>query len=281
LFPHFADGGGWTTQLLLVNTSDTAMSGSIQFYGQGSNTAPGQPLGTPANYSLPPRSSYQYQTPNVASTVTTGSVRIVPAAGSNTPSGVSVFSFRNSGVTVSVAGVPAVPVTSAVRMYAQLSGNPGQIGSIQTGVAIANPSTNAAPVVFELNTLSGASTGLTGSMAVPANGQIAIFLSQIPGFNSLPNPFQGVLRVSTAAAGGISVVGIRGRYNERGDFLLTTTTPTDESHPPTGEQFFPHFADGGGYTTQFILFNGGPDQASSGTLRFFGQSGQGVSLALR
>jgi hypothetical protein len=166
-------------------------------------------------------------------------------------------------------------------LYAQLSGASGQIGSIQTGVAVANPSTNPASVVFELNTLSGASTGLTGSMTVPASGQIAVFLGQIPGFGTLTNPFQGVLRVSTPAAGGISVVGIRGRYNERGDFLLTTTQPTDESHPPSGEQFFPHFADGGGYTTQFILFNGGPDQASSGSLRFFAQSGQSISLALR
>src|SRR2546430_12420129 len=49
---------------------------------------------------------------------------------------------------------------------------------------------------------------------------------------------------------------------------------SDENRAPAGPQFFPHFADGGGYTTQFILFNGGTDQASSGSLRFFGQSGQ-------
>ncbi|HYR43247.1 MAG TPA: hypothetical protein VER98_09500 [Terriglobia bacterium] len=72
-----------------------------------------------------------------------------------------------------------------------------------------------ASVTFQATTLSGASLGLTGSAVVPANGQIAIFLSQIPGFSSLPNPFQGVLRVSTTSSAGISVIGIRGRYNER------------------------------------------------------------------
>ena len=109
-----------------------------------------------------------------------------------------------------------------------------------------------------------------------------MFLNQIQGFSALPNPFRGVLRVSTSSAGGISVVGIRGRYNERGDFLITTTQAIDESRPAsTTEQFFPHFADGAGYTTQFILFNGSADQASFGSLRFFTQSGQPLSLTVR
>jgi hypothetical protein len=166
-------------------------------------------------------------------------------------------------------------------MYSELSGTPGQIGSLQTGIAIANPGTGTASVVFELNTLSGASTGLTGSLSIPAGGQTAVFLNQIPGFETLTAPFRGVLRISTSSSAGISVFGIRGRYNERGDFLLTTTPPTDESRPPAGPQFFPHFADGGGFTTQFILFNGGADQASSGSLQFFGQSGQPINLAVQ
>jgi hypothetical protein len=166
-------------------------------------------------------------------------------------------------------------------MYAEFSGTPGQIGSIQTGVAVANHGTGTASVVFELTTLSGAPTGLTGSLTIPAGGQKAVFLSQIPGFSTLTTPFRGVLRVSTPSPEGISVIGIRGRYNERADFLITITQPTDESHAPSGPQYFPHFADGGGYTTQFILFNGGTDQASSGSLRFFAQSGQPIGLAVQ
>ena len=109
-----------------------------------------------------------------------------------------------------------------------------------------------------------------------------MFLNQIPGFNNLPTPFQGVLRVSTSSPAGISVIGIRGRYNEGFAFIITTTQAVDESRPaPATEQFFPHFADGGGYTTQFILFNGSADQASSGSLRFFTQSGQPLSLTVR
>jgi hypothetical protein len=280
VFPHYADGGGWTSSLLLVNTTNTSMSGTIQFCDREGCPAAVQPISSNA-YTLPPRSSARFQTTGAASAVTSGSVRVVPASGSKAPAGVAVFSFKSGGVTVSTAGVPASTTSNAFRMYSELSGTPGQIGSVQTGVAVANPGTGTASVVFELNTLSGASTGLTGSLSIPAGGQTAVFLSQIPGFSTLPTPFQGVLRISTASSQGIAVIGIRGRYNERADFLITTTQPNDESRPPAGPQFFPHFADGGGYTTQFILFNGGADQASSGSLQFFSQSGQAIGLAVQ
>jgi hypothetical protein len=78
------------------------------------------------------------------------------------------------------------------------------------------------------------------------------------------------------------VVGLRGRYNERDDFLITTTQPSDETRAASiSDQYFPHLADGGGYTTQFILFNGSSDQSSSGLLRFFTQSGQSLNLTVR
>jgi hypothetical protein len=280
VFPHYADGGGWTSTLLLVNTTDTPMSGTILFCGQGGCPAAVQPVVSNA-YTLPPGSSFQFQTAGAANTVTTGSIRVTPTSGSKAPAGVVVFSFKSAGVTVSTAGVPAPGTTNAFRLYAELSSTPGQSDSIQTGVAIANPGTATASVLFELNTLTGVSTGLSGSLSIPAGGQTGVFLSQIPGFDTLTTPFQGVLRVSTLSSEGISVIGIRGRYNERGDFLITTTQPTDESRAPVGPQFFPHFADGGGYTTRFILYNGGADQASSGSLRFFAQSGLPISLVVQ
>jgi hypothetical protein len=255
------------------------MSGTILFCGQAGCPAAVQPVATNA-YTLPPRGSFQFKTADAGNTLMTGSIRVTPASGSSAPAGVVVFEFNSGGVTVSTAGVPASGTSNAFRMYAESSGIPGQIGSIQTGVAIANPGTGPANVVFELNALSGAPTGLTGSLSIPAGGQTALFLGQIPGFGALMTPFQGVLRVSTSSQG-ISVIGIRGRLNERGEFLMTTTPPTDENRPPTGPQFFPHFADGGGFTTEFILYNGGVDQATSGLLQFFSQSGQPVTLALQ
>ena len=183
-------------------------------------------------------------------------------------------------MTVSEAGVPAVPAGNAFRLYVETAGALGAVGSIQTGLAVVNTSASAASVLLEIYKLDGSSTGLTGTLPVPANGQIATFLTQIQGLSSLPAPFQGVLRVSSPAA--ISVIGLRGRYNERGDFLITTTPSVNEAIPPsTARLLFPQIVDGAGYTTQFILFSGQPGQAQSGTLQLFSQSGTPLGLTLR
>src|SRR5437016_4762722 len=77
----------------------------------------------------------------------------------------------------------------------------------------------------------------------------------------------------------ISVVGLRGRYNERTNFLITTMPSVNEAAPAVLEPvYFPHFVDGGGYTTQFILFSGQAGQFSSGTLQFFSQGGNALNL---
>jgi hypothetical protein len=232
------------------------------------------------SYTVPARSSRKFQTAGQGRATLVGSVRVIPAASNKTPSGLAVFSFRNGSVTVSEAGVPAARKGGAFRLYAEASDAAN--GSIETGIAIANVAETTAIVTFELTTLTGGFTGLTGTYTVPGNGQIALFLNQIPGFQSLPRPFQGVLRISTTATAGVSVVGLRSRYNERQDFLITTTPSSDEaSATTTTELLFPHFADGGGYTTQFVLFSGLAGQSPSGNLRFFSQTGQPLTVSLR
>jgi hypothetical protein len=108
---------------------------------------------------------------------------------------------------------------------------------------------------------------------------MAAFLSQIPGLDQLRLPFRGLLRISSPTP--IAVAGLRGRTNERGDFLIATTPPVPEGGPGSAELFFPHFADSGGYTTQFILFSGSSGPPLSGNLRFFSQAGQALSLKLK
>ncbi len=288
-FPHFTDGGGWKTQVVLVNPADSSINGSVQFFSQGSATTAGAATTMTANgttastftYVIPARSSFKLESAGTDPGVKAGSVKVTPAGGSVAPSGLVVFSYRSNGVTVSEAGVAALPPASASRLYAEVSGdfNSSAVGAIQTGFAISNPSASNVTVNFEITTLDGVSTGLTGSTTVPASGQTAMFLNQIQGFGSLPNPFQGVLRITGA---NVFVTGLRGRYNERGDFLITTTAPIDETAAAsTTEMVFPHLADGGGYTTQFILFSGNAGSTSNGLLRFFSQSGGALGLTLR
>jgi hypothetical protein len=65
----------------------------------------------------------------------------------------------------------------------------------------------------------------------------------------------------------LAVAGLRGRYNEREDFLITTTPPSNENATTsTVPMFFSHIVDGGGYTTQFLLFSGIANQSADGNL---------------
>jgi hypothetical protein len=189
-------------------------------------------------------------------------VRVIPDANTSSPSAFAIFSFRKDGITVAEASVPAVPAGKAFRVYAESS------PSIQTGIAIVNNSSDVASVEVEIHDLNGSSV-------VP---RATVFLNEIPGLQLRQLPSQGVVRLSSTSS--ISVTGLRGRYNERNDFLITTTLAVDEATPlSTSQLYFPHIADSGGYTTQFVLMT----QASSfaGTLQIISQSGEPLDLTVR
>jgi hypothetical protein len=285
IFPHFADGAGWSTQIVLINPTDTILSGTVQFRARSGTDAAltlnGQP-GSSFSYSLPPRSSERLRTGGTGTEVLGGSIRIVPASGSSAPAGVTIFSFGNAISTVSEAGVPAVPVANTFRMYVETSGDfdHGATGSIQTGIAVTNTSVNPAAITLELFKPDGSPAGIAGSFSLPPNGQKGLFLNQVDGFSSMPAPFQGVLRVSSSVP--ISIIGLRGRYNERTEFLMTTIPTVDESSAAsTNPLFFSHFAHGSGYTTQFVLISGQAAQSSAGTLKLFSSTGAPLGIRLQ
>jgi hypothetical protein len=282
VLPDYADGGGWTTQILLVNPTDTLLTGSVKFSNPdgtpGSVTIESQTTNS-FSYSIPAHSSQKLVTSGAGTTTAGGSVSVTPA-GSVAPAPLIVFSYKPAGITVSEAGVP-VTVGTALRMYVESAGTSGKPGNIQSGVAVANISSSSATVTFQVTQLDG--TSLSGLAPVSINlagvGQASKFLSDI--FPTLPNPFKGVLRISTTSSG-VSVVGLRTRYNERTDFLVTTTPPAVENASPAATQMvFPQLADGGGYTTQIILFSGAAGQSSSGALRLYDTNGQSLSIILR
>ena len=284
---HFADGGGWNTQVILVNTTDTTISGTVQFYSEGSATVAGGPItltvngqvGASFNYSIRARASINFQTSGPAGVAAqVGSVRMTPSAGSASPSAFTVFSFSSNGVTVSQATVQAQPAGTAFRMYVEVNSRNGVAGAIQSGIAIANNSSTAATVNFELTSTNGLNSGLAASAVVPPFGHVSKFVHEL--FPTLGLPFRGILRISSSNS--ISVVSLRMRYNERSEFLITTTPATNEASAATTEDLiFPHIVDRGGYTTQFILFNGVPGQAPVCTMRFYGQTGQALNVSIR
>src|SRR6185437_3156435 len=104
----------------------------------------------------------------------TGMVKVVPISGSTTPIPLAIFSYTPSNVRVSEASVLG-NLGSNFRTYVENSGAPGAVGSIQSGLAIANADVNTATANLELFRQDGTSTGLTASVSIPVNGKVAKF----------------------------------------------------------------------------------------------------------
>ena len=282
-FPHFADGNGWATQVILVNPTDRTITGTVAFLGQGSDTAAAAPVlltladgsrGSNFDYSIAPRSAQRFTTSKTAGGVTVGSVRATPSSGTPAPSGLVVFSLASGGKIVSEAGVPALPKGSAFRVYVEASGTPGQVGSIRSGLAITNTAATSNTVTLEVTRLDGSLAVAPKTLSLPPSGQIARFIDDI---FTLPGNFAGVLRVTST--GDVAMAGLRLRINDNGELKMTTTPPSNEMDPSTSaDRFFAHLADSGGWSTQFILYSGTAGQGSSGTLSFIDASGHSLDL---
>jgi hypothetical protein len=62
--------------------------------------------------------------------------------------------------------------------------------------------------------------------------------------------------------------------------LFTTTGPLADDAGLPGKLVFPHIAEGGGYTTQFIVLSSPPGGGAAGRLSFFNQQGNPLSVTL-
>lgn len=282
---HMADGGGWTTELLLVNRSDTVASGSMQFYASSGQSLNVNLDGQTANqffYSIPARSARRFRTGGSTSTTSTGWIQIAPDANTQTPSAAALLSARANNVTISETIVAASAASSTFRIYAELSGDfsSRQAGSTQTGVAISNPGSTAVSVSIDATNLDGTVAAST-SLSIPARGQFGLLLADIPQLK-LPTPFTGVLWISAPAGSSISVGGLRARFNERQtpDLLVSAFPAFDEAAVSASELIFPQIVHAGGYSTQFALM-GVRSAQSAGTLRFVSQAGQPLQLPVR
>jgi hypothetical protein len=267
-FPHFATGGNWATNVVLVNPSDAVAEGDLVFLQDDGSVY------TTTSYSIAPRSAFDVRMAEAGASIRTGQVRVNPKAGHAVPDGVLVFSYQSDGITVTETSIPAVESGSQFSTYAEAT------SSVQTGLALANSGASDAIVALSLMSVTGEDLGIGTTLRLAPNGHTALFLREISGFASLRPDFRGVLRITTDRSTPVSVVTLRSRYNERGDFLVSTIQAADEQRGgASSELIFPHIADGGGYTTDFVLFSAsGP---ATGMLQFNSQSGEPLSIQLR
>jgi len=150
---------------------------------------------------------------------------------------------------------------------------------------LTNPSTTPVDLTLDFTDEQGLSFSPSTILHVDAMSHLSLYITQLPF-----SPGQGsvgernFVRISSPGPA-ISVVGLLARYNERGDFLITTTPAIPEDGiASTGPLYIPHIVDGGGYTTQLVLFPASGQTAGTtlaGTVEYFHQSGTPMVLPTR
>jgi hypothetical protein len=271
VIPHFAQGGGWTTSIVAINPTDRILQGNFESYADD-----GTLLET-TSYTIQPRASSVQRLANSASQSQTGWIRVVPGQSTSTPACMSIYSFQENGITVTIAGSAIDPPNTSFRLYSELdSAFPqGKSDTVGTGVAVVNASSHETTVYFEPTSIQGFPVlpypPSIKSLTLPAWSHRSLFVNEIF-LNYLPS--KSVLRIRTGSPEGISVTSIRGRYNERNEFLICTTPPTPETYDrTTSPSSFPHIAEGGGYSTEIVILGNTPGRGVTGKVRYFSQSG--------
>jgi O-glycosyl hydrolase len=272
-FPQFVDGGGYTTSLILLNTSGIMETGNLEIRDKDGNPLTVTPVGgthdSSFRYAIEPGALLRFQTDGFLSNVKAGWVRLVPDTGTPTPVGSGVFGYNPYDVLVSESGIPAANATMHARIYVDLSGNH------ETGLAIANISTAASNITLNAYQSDGVTpAGISKPPAhFPGYGYTAGFADAF--VTGLPVGFTGVLDISSSVP--FAALTLRALDNERGDFLMTTFPVADMNQPAPSPIVFPQIVDGGGYTSEFVLI--GAAEPSSNTVSFYGEAGNPLQFA--
>jgi hypothetical protein len=271
-FAQFADGGGYTTSVILVNTSDTTETGTLQILDNNGNPLVANQVGGTTNssfrYSIPSGGAFHFQTDGSPATTNVGWVQLTPDFLNPTPIGSGVFSYNPGSTLVSESGIPAAVPTTHARVFVDLSGNH------DTGLAIANVNSAAASITINAYQNDGVTSVGTsqGPLQLVGNGHASEFADQF--IAALPSGFNGVLDISSTTP--FAALTLRSLYNERHDFLMTTFPVADANQAAPSPIVFPQVADGGGYRTQFILLSA--VGASSATVQFFDETGAPIEF---
>jgi hypothetical protein len=223
------------------------------------------------SFAVTNRGGASFASGGTGSAISVGYGRIQANSGLTTPSGIAIFGFRQGNVLVSEVGVPAVPARSSGRLYAEIA------GTVNAGLAIANPNSSPVTISFQFIDAAGNSAG-TGTTTIAAQQQIAQFLDQAP-FKVYRTPtFQGTFSFTSTMP--VAAVALRDLTNERGEFLMSTLPVVDTTAvPTTGTVTVPHFADGGGWITQVLLVNP-TEETVTGTLQFLNASGSPTNVTV-
>ena len=225
VIPQVADGSGWSTTLVLTNTTTSdqqvALSFKMATAGGGGATGPWNPpfqenvsLG---GFSIPAGSSLFLHTPGTAAALSQGWAELSAAAGVE---GYAIFTSKAQGQPAQDATAPAVSASSRILMpFDNTSG-------LVTAVATVNPTGAAESMSVNIRTSDGATNSTAPGL--PSQGQITFLMpAQFPGTAG-----KSGLAEFYVSSGTLSFIALRGNpsggitsapvYFESGSPVITT-----------------------------------------------------------
>jgi hypothetical protein len=271
-FAEFIDGGGYTTTLMLLNTSNVMMTGMLRIYANDGTALAVQQVGGAAGsafgYSILPGGAYVLQTDAAPVNFNVGWVELIPDQGTPTPMAAGLYQSSQDGVLAAESGIAAATPTTHARIFVDTA------GGHNSSVALANPGTAIASIAFAALGMDGTTAaGISvGPMTLNGKGHAAQFVWER--ISGLPEGFRGVLDIVSATP--FVPLTIRALVNERGNFLFTAFPVADVSQPAPSPILFPQIAAGGGTTTEIIMLSA--STAGGATLRYFGNTGTPLAI---
>ncbi len=260
--PHIANGSGWRTTVILVNTGTQAANFDLKFWDNN-----GQPL----VLDLGPDG----MTANLSGVIQPGVTRFIRSAGNaanlqvgwaeltapSTVDGNAIFGLQSPGQGDSEAAVPLSP-TGGNDLFVPFDYSAGY----STGIAFAEPVQQAATVSAFILDDSGATVPVAQTISVPARGHYS---------NVLAQPFPGVQQKrGVARFSSINLFGLGIRANGKAFTSIEALTGV-----PAGTKTIAHVTDGGGWRMTILLVNT-DTQAANFTLSFRGDGGNPLILPL-
>lgn len=217
IISHLANGQGWKTTILLVNTDTKPAQFTLAFWkdnGAALNLPLG-PYGTVAAVSgtIGPGNSQIIETDGSGSSLVEGWANLI----TNSPiGGTAIFTAQSDGVPPSEAAVPLSSSASS-QLFMPFDNTSGTL-AFATGLALANPNEQDATITVAFTSSTGQNVPVTGTINVPAHGHYACVLGDM--FPAIRGK-RGVVQLNS----NVQLYGLGIRYNGGAYTSIRTIPP--------------------------------------------------------
>jgi len=201
--------------------------------------------------------------------IKSGYVIITPDAGSASPTPTMTFGMISGGSVQSQAGIIPTPTTTDASMFIEVIPRISR----NIGVAIMNPGSTTAAVNLTLRDENGIIVGSPANVSIPAHQQVAKFVNQLFGGDTIGSGFRGSLRIQSSTP--FAVVGLR----FSGYIFSTLPVAVTVSGGGSNVIILPGFVLAGGWATQIVLVNN-TTSTISGRIDLFDTAGNPLAANL-